>query len=313
MERAFDSSFLCYNINIEGSYMSKPDNFHLIDLFKFFFALCIIGIHTYLFSNINGDLDWYGVHLLFRLAVPFFFVVSGFFVGLKLLQSDSTLLIVRKTVNRLFLPFIFWLAISLPLQFINYNFIEIIRRMVFYPWGALWYVLALIIALLALSPFYVKKKYGLPVIIGFILYLFALLSNSYYFLIENTAIGKFVDWYIEHFISSRNGLFVGFFFVSLGVYLSKLYLENKLIGNKHSIVFLISIITLFLETAYIRDKHYLDDNSLFISLPFVVASLLMFLIKFKSDRYDFKELRYLSVGIYFIHRPILYYLDYFLI
>ena len=55
---------------------------HTIDFLKLFFALCIVGIHTDLVKIFPSEhTQWYVMQVVFRMGVPFFFVVSGYFLG----------------------------------------------------------------------------------------------------------------------------------------------------------------------------------------------------------------------------------------
>ena len=54
-----------------------------VDIAKFFFCLCIICLHT----GIASILPFSGMYIekiIFRNAVPYFFVASGFFLGKKM-------------------------------------------------------------------------------------------------------------------------------------------------------------------------------------------------------------------------------------
>ena len=55
------------------------NGFGYIDIVKFIFSICIIALHTLVLDSFNSDINWYVTHCIFRLAVPFFFVTSGFF------------------------------------------------------------------------------------------------------------------------------------------------------------------------------------------------------------------------------------------
>lgn len=53
-----------------------------IDCLKFIFSLCIIGVHIHLFEDINIFAYRALTQSLFRIGVPFYFIVSGYyFVG----------------------------------------------------------------------------------------------------------------------------------------------------------------------------------------------------------------------------------------
>ena len=69
--------------------MSVKRNFS-IDLFKFIFALCVIAIHTALFSDVNDTLYFYVIGILCRLAVPCFAICTGYFLGKKTNNNAKT-------------------------------------------------------------------------------------------------------------------------------------------------------------------------------------------------------------------------------
>ena len=296
---------------------NEKDKYELLDIFKFIFSICIVVLHIEVLNEFPNSINWYVTRLLFRLAVPFFFVSSGFLYGNKILNQNYKLKEITKNyIKRLSIPFIFWLAIGLIPELVSkytgsllHRCKELFLYSIFYPYGALWYIYALIFAIFILYFFYKKGKYLLPIILGYILYIFALLCNSYYFIIEkSTYIKKIVDKYMEICISPRNGLFVGILFVSLGVYISKIIKENKI--KKMSYIYLMNILfflILIIEVYYIRGKTTIDDSGLFFILPLLSSTFVLILIKLSRNK-QHKFLRNFSTCIYFIHRPIIAYL-----
>ena len=111
----------------------------------------------------------------------------------------------------------------------------LIRTILFYPYGALWFVQACIIGVLLLYPFLKKDKLKLAITIGVFLYGFALVCNNYSFLIENTPLEKIITAYLDNFISARNGLFTGFVSIALGILCSQIY-EKFSLKKKSSLL-----------------------------------------------------------------------------
>ena len=295
--------------------MKNTKSYELLDIFKFIFCIMIIGIHTDLLNYFSSNTNWYVMHLLFRLAVPFFFITSGFLYGSKILKKDADISpITKKYLIRLIIPLIFWLIMGFIPEVIkrDYNVIltikEIYKNILFYPYGALWYMYALVVSIPILSLFYKKGKFVLPIVLGFFLYIFALLGNSYYFVtFKIPLLKKIMDFYVDHFLCTRNGIFVGILFVSLGVYISKI-INSKRINMKLVIIsFILLYLVLIFEVTFIRNRVYLDDNSLFISLPFLVSLLVIIFLKYSRNK-EHKVLRNLSTGMYFMHRVVLEYL-----
>lgn len=271
-----------------------------IDIAKFYAALCIVTLHSgfsyfYVFSSI-----------LFRFAVPFFFVSSGYFFAKGLEQGKSY----RHYFDRLFIPLIIFEIVNIILEFIKYfmdgqslswMLEDMILHILFYPYGALWYVQASLIGAFILSKVY--KKLNLALIMGLFLYMFALLCNNYYFLIENRpVISSIIDTYMSIFISGRNGLFFGFFFLALGAKCRQL--EKK----KITFLMLIPVILIYIAEIFcIRSLTHIDDGALFITYIVLIPMLFLYI---KNISVPFSEqfcllLRKLSTGIYYLHRPIL--------
>lgn len=205
-----------------------------IDIVKLACCLFIIAIHTKLAKCLPDDTSYYVEKIFFRLAVPFFFVVSGYFLGKKLSSTnvfDTKKTIIFKYCQRLLLPLVVFGVINIvehdwQLFVEGKSLVHIlavdIRSILFYPFGALWFVQACIIGALMLLPFLRYKKLKLAFFLGFLLYVCALLCNNYYFIVEGTPVQSIVDKYLYICHSPRNGLFVGFFLLTTGVLLPSL-------------------------------------------------------------------------------------------
>ena len=63
-----------------------------LDKFKIICAILIIAIHTYPFLSINENLDFIFTHIFCRIGVPFFLMVTGFFVLPKALENRESLI-----------------------------------------------------------------------------------------------------------------------------------------------------------------------------------------------------------------------------
>lgn len=294
----------------------KKENIHdnkIIDILKIFFSICVVAIHTGIFSDRTSLTQYFIFQSVFRLAVPFFFVCSGYFIGLKLFnkkdKSDKTI-VIKKQISRLKYPLFFWLIIGIPIQiyFLKdnssiYIILKLVQKSLFYPWNAFWYVLALIVALVIILQFYKKNKLELCFKIACFLYCFSLICNNYYFAIENTFIKFFVDKYMYIFISARNGLFVGLFFVTAGVLLAKKSLSCQFQKKKNIIILIVVYLLFLLEIFFIKDKKYLDDSSLFIMILPVIVEIII-CSNFVKLKFDTKKLRNYSTGLYFTHSTI---------
>ena len=283
-----------------------------IDVLKLFFAVGVVAIHTLCFAGTDTP-SWLFMHAVLRLAVPFFFCVSGYFFYKSLKKEKNPISTRNKYLKRLLPPYLFWLAVNLPLVIIQYAMrgdglkeiiLKVGRGFLFYPWGALWYVLALIVAILIIVPFYQRKKLKTITIIGLVLYLIGLVFNTYYFLVDGTALQKGVDTILLITASMRNGIFEGLFFVATGMYVAKFEETKKITRRACLISFLISYVILIIEILLTKNLAHTDDHSLFISFVFVIPRLVMLLSKYNTS-FKSTTFRNYSTGIYFSHRFIL--------
>lgn len=64
--------YIIINMNLNG-----------IDLFKFLFSFAVVAIHAHLLDGLEGNFVA-ALRIVENLAVPFFFIVSGFFLGGKI-------------------------------------------------------------------------------------------------------------------------------------------------------------------------------------------------------------------------------------
>ena len=290
--------------------------FNIIDFTKLFFAICVVGIHSGLATALPDKANWYVMQLIFRMAVPFFFVTSGYFVGRKLCNSSGKserVTICRIYVRKLVVPLLFWGSIGLifyaiPLVTNGEKMIalRVIQCALFYPQGAMWFVLACIVAVCIIVLLWNHK--GLLAIIGGGGYVFALLCNTYYFLVEGTILQAPIDIYMKVFINARNGIFIGVIFIGMGVWLSN---NSNLIKRwKTSTVFVLFLIlyaVLFAEVVYTYGKNMLDSGTLYATMPFLATIMLELCKRIGVNASEKMSLaaRSLSVGIYFTHRNII--------
>lgn len=294
-----------------------------IDIAKFFFSICIIVLHTGVYTLLPYNFPYLFEKCVLRLAVPFFFCASGFLFEEKLYFSniEEYKVFVKKYIMRLLRPLIFFESINIILESIKMRIqgietyeiiIDNIKHICFYPYGALWYIQACIVGIILAYPFIINRKINLALVIGFIGYLFALLSNNYYFLTDNVfdCLKDFIDSYLHIFISARNGIFVGFFMLLLGVKTYDLYIETRISKNKKGLlyfciffyfVYIVEIISLF-------NLKYADDGALYFSHIAFIPLFLLNLVICRMKNEKTVILRNLSTGIYLLHRIIISFL-----
>lgn len=290
----------------------------LVDIFKFIFSICIVAIHSSLGNYINNKMLYIVVKSFARLAVPYFFIISGYFIAKSIRKNNDVERTVKEYCKKLILLFIIFESVSIiinvTIEIINnkkvsYIFLDVIRHLIFYPWGSMWYVSSTIIGLLILVPFIKRNKLSIAIIISSIMFLAALLTNNYYFVIERLGYGNFIREIIRIIISFRNGLTLGFPYLAIGM---KIYELNNKNNIKSIIIFCIFYLLYICEIGIIDSIGcFIDDGSLYImQLP--VATLLSKITincALKSNKVFF-ILRKYSTGIFFLHKPFIYIMEY---
>lgn len=284
-----------------------------IDIVKFIMSLFIVGIHSHIYYVIPDGIGRFVVQsVILRLAVPFFFVVSGYYLGIKIWNQPY---VERKKsiigyINNLLVPYLFWSTINLLLYLpVIYDTCEsglefiakIIRQVIFYPVGAMWFVLACMVGACIIHVFWENKKVAL--VFAMFMYGVALLGNNYYFILSNT---KYIDFMLKFIISTRNGLFVGFPFMLLGALLAKPEMINNFKSKYVCLLLVLAFILTSVETYTIYNRPYNDDRGLFVSYLLLIPCLVIALLKTQTPiGISTIRLRKYSTMLYFSHRFII--------
>ncbi|MCQ2249768.1 MAG: acyltransferase [Bacteroidales bacterium] len=299
-----------------GMTIKSKSTISSIDIGKFIACFLIVILHCNVLEHFDSDWSQFAITNIFmRIAVPFFFVTSGYFLGKKMQSGADPKSIVINYCRRLLFPLVVFSIVNITEYVFVFLYkgddlsqimLKIFSSIIFYPFGALWFVQACIIGSLMLIPFYRSNKLGYAVFIGMILFLIALPFNSYYFIVDGTFLQSYVDDILEIIWSIRNGIFVGFVYLAIGSYIG-----IKQIQIKKSLVVSIVLLSGFLLSGevYLVWNHWIpkDDTSLFISHLILTPALLLLLLQtpINISVPISITLRNLSVGIYYLHKPIL--------
>lgn len=97
--------------------------FFAADIYKFICALLVASIHTQLMMDINEPIGFFIVKILSRLAVPSFFVLSGFFFFRKITFHCGKIKNCKENIHKLFtyekriiILYLIWTVIYLQLR-----------------------------------------------------------------------------------------------------------------------------------------------------------------------------------------------------
>lgn len=256
----------------------------------------VVGIHSGFLSDISALGRYLTTAGLFRIAVPIFFVINGFFFFSVPPEKIVT------WFKRVIILYLFWTLVYIGYWFRaeTINLFEIVRviKTILVGHEHLWYLPAMVGAALVLLPL---RKLTTPALLTIALVLYFIgLSIQYlgnYHVVANTSIDKILN---SHFVY-RNFLFFAFPFFAIGYLLRRTEIYKKF--SLASIVSMTIIaVTLLLIENYLDFKFQVASKGFDIFLFLILVCPLVFITALKLDiRGESKTLALYSTGIYFIH------------
>ena len=70
-----------------------------IDHVKYIVSFLVLIIHFRPLSDYNSVIDFSSAHILARIAVPFFFISSGYFIGVNGLSKENVIKSVKRILS----------------------------------------------------------------------------------------------------------------------------------------------------------------------------------------------------------------------
>ena len=279
--------------------------YNSIDLIKLVMAALVVAIHTIPMYNHENFWVARSYRAVVSCAVPFFFMVSGFFLGNKMkypYHEKTDRGVLTKYLKKMILLYSVWSIMYIPLAVDNYidaeltlkeSVMDYIRGFLFvgehYNSWMLWYLLSTVYALFFVYILLKKKvKLQILLLIGFCvtilgygidyLYLF---SNESTFVIN--AIIKVIDATILH-----GRIFQGFFYIPLGM----CFANYKISVSKSWILFIAGFIATMIT----------DDMVYYLFQMICMIGLFSLVIQWElKESKVYWVCRQLSTIIYFIH------------
>jgi hypothetical protein len=285
----------------------------MVNIMRMVCALLVIIIHTMAFAQFGGTAKYITSDVIARIAVPFFFIASGFFMYGKIKQEGY----IKKYIKKLVILYLIITALNIVILFpiVLYSISKCNGPIEIFIWfikslfvngfsGALWYFPALILSTIFVYIF-VKKDWIKP-LIGFsvVFFVIGLMGDSYQNLIINTPLMKIVDIYNLVFDLTRNGVCIGVPFIAIGVLINKFNLKERVnhVGR------LISIFSAVygLESYLLISNKIFRDTNIYMSLVFIVPLIFIWALKSKVEISERKSnlFREMSIWIYGLHEII---------
>ena len=262
------------NLHIREKKYEKTQYYGL-DLLKFLMALLVAARHV-IQIYYPAESRWRLVigNWLSNLAVPVFFVIAGFLLFKKLTNTDWT--IIRRYVCRILKLYILWCIIYWPIDIYNWHQSgePVLKTILFYFQSflfsstitQLWYLPALATAcLIVWAGYKAGLKIWMLLLLTSLLFIFGCSCNNQYFLEHSPRkIQEFIHWYAPIFLTTRNGVFYGSLYVTLGLWFSrKQWHMPPLLAAAGSLI--------FLGVMYKEVSTFSNANMVFSAVPTVVC------------------------------------------
>lgn len=291
---------------------SKHSAYDAVDLMKIVASILVIVIHTHPFRTMPL-LGFVTSNIFARMIIPFFFISSGYFLHIgKNFKSEGYF---KKYIFKLIKLYLIWSIIYIPFGIHSLATQTFMDPSLIQGWlwiGALfmaifnigtyfhlWYMAALIFAII-FCHFYLKK-FSLKslIILGVILYSFSLVE-TYYGLISNPLLKSGIDLYFSLFFTTRNGLFVGILYVALGIFLAD---KNRVQSIKKPLLLSTGFFVLLcIEAFNVRALNCAIDYNVYIFMvPFTTYWFVYLMNKKLKWNWNYKAMREYSTLIYFSH------------
>lgn len=292
--------------------------FGWVDLFKLFCAILVTVSHTHAFKGFGAPI-YYGSIVISRVAVPYFFVASGFLLFRKISGSDSGSDRIFSYLRKIGKFYIIWTLIYSPFMVrdaIRTSTSEtqvvsaLLKAVFLVGYHHLWYLLSLIVAVFII---YLLRHLGLNnkliLLIGLGTYVLGLFGEEFYrwsldFVSANQYAETVFHWYFIFFDSTRNGIFDALLFVAIGMWIA-----GHPINVPTSVVMLlvlVSCVGLEVEAYIVHSLDIAKDgvipNDLFLFLiPGAFSAFVLSMRQLVPLGFRTVHARNFSTVIYFVH------------
>ncbi len=196
-----------------------------VDLMKFLLAIVVVSIHTDPFTGTALNEPW---GMITRVAVPFFFLSSAFFLFRSLPLEKGFFCANRaavwKTIRRILLLYLIASLVYLPISHLKFDggILQLLSALLFKGvYSHLWFLPALALSILLTALLLQVFRTRAVFLIALLFYLVATLATSYHSLvIRSDSARQFYDA-LDGFMGDQNAFTYGFVFVALGAWIAQ--------------------------------------------------------------------------------------------
>ncbi len=282
--------------------MTEKKNYAGIDYFRLIAALLIVAIHTSPLASFSEMGDFMFTRIIARVAVPFFFMASVFFlISRYTYNAERLYAFIKKTATIYGAAILIYIPINIYNDYFKTDNLlpNMIKDIVFDgTFYHLWYLPASIMG--AVIAWYLVKKanYHIAFLITFALYIIGLVGDSYYGIAERVScLNGFYNLIFQVSDYTRNGIFFAPVFFVFGGYISDN--PNRPALKKSITGFILCFTLMFGEALVLHHLNLWRHDSMYVFLLPSVYFLFDILLHIKGKSH--KELRRISLIIYIIH------------
>ncbi|WP_269791601.1 acyltransferase family protein [Stenotrophomonas sp. Iso1] len=269
-----------------------------VDLLKFALAFFVVAIHAHFLQDLDHSIGYILVNGIFRIAVPVFLIINGYYLFDILERGLFT-----PWLKRILLLYAFWMTAYLPLWAFDQNAraAVLVHRLIF-GFHHLWYIAGMIGGGLCL---YMISGVNSAVGTGIAIAAFSVGVMIQY-------IGAYdifsppADTFLSYNWSHRNFLLLAFPFMYAGMCIRKFNLANAISKRTTLLACAFGLIGLSIEcTINLHFNVGTDgfDNLLLLAL---ICPAIVLLALRSTRKYSGKSFSALSSGIYFTHPAVIY-------
>lgn len=263
--------------------------FAALDDARFAAALLVIAIHTSPLMSVSADGDFFLTRVLARLAVPLFFMVSGYFLGRNGWRRLPHF--AQKTALYYAVSIVLYLPLNLYQG--GWDAAGVVRSLLFD--GTLyhlWYFPAVLLgAFLASHLARMGLRCALPM--AGVLYLFGLLGDSYYGLAVQLGLEPMFSALFHVFSYTRNSLFFAPLFLLLGAAGRRFSTRTAALGLT------LCFAAMTAEGFALHRLGWQRHDSMYVFLP--LCMLFLFSLLRGADAGQNPRLRRVSILVYILH------------
>ncbi|MGY4493498.1 acyltransferase family protein [Pseudomonas sp. TE3610] len=281
--------------------MTRTVNANL-DRLKLVLAFVVVALHCKVMGGNDTTLGYVLCNGLFRVAVPVFFLINGYFL-LHPLQSSAGYWVWLKRIIALY---VFWMLVYSPFYVTGPSVGALLAavKQWFIGFFHLWYLLGMLGGSVML---YVVRKRPTWQIAALALGLFIIGLLLQYARVYVTIPQPFLQHFNQNDYTARNFVFMGFPFVALGYLLAREQVVPRL--SRPALWALLGVGVVLMVGESLFNLQHTTDRALnfdfMASLPLVAPALMLLALAYESPTHSTYMGR-LSSAVYFAHPLFIY-------